>query len=357
MKIARQGCGLMRAAPHFKPKQHTSSPVKKAGFIMGIGIIMLLGACSQDAIPTAPDILEPARVSELPRPGSLKSRVEGYARYDGEPAYSCGGKVGDLKPGPRAFRTYLAKFDITANTYYLCQRGFHPVGQALDIFTSGFSEKQAFADWLTANNDEMAKRLGIVQIIWNKRIWLSYTSRPGTWHSYRGSDPHTSHLHLSFGSAGASGSTSFFREVIGSLPSPCTLTWPTVKENNLYLTRTHMIQYLLRSRGYIHLVADGKFGPNTTRTVQAFQRRVGLKDDGVVGKNTWLKLIKTVRLGERGDDTRAVQLPLKVTPRDGVFGSQTLAAVKAYQQRKGLTADGVVGANTWAEMVGGNGCR
>lgn len=31
---------------------------------------------------------------------------------------------------------------------------------------------------------------------------------------------------------------------------------------------------------------------------------------------------------------------------DGVFGPKTLSAVKAFQQKAGLTADGVVGANT-----------
>lgn len=38
---------------------------------------------------------------------------------------------------------------------------------------------------------------------------------------------------------------------------------------------------------------------------------------------------------------------------DGVFGLQTEAAVEAYQARNGLVVDGVVGGNTWAKLLEG----
>lgn len=37
---------------------------------------------------------------------------------------------------------------------------------------------------------------------------------------------------------------------------------------------------------------------------------------------------------------------------DGSFGSGTLAAVKKFQKAKGLTADGIVGKNTWRKLLG-----
>ncbi len=45
----------------------------------------------------------------------------------------------------------------------------------------------------------------------------------------------------------------------------------------------------------------------------------------------------------------AVLPPLKV---DGKFGDKTLARVKEFQRRRGLVADGIVGAKTWAVIDG-----
>lgn len=37
---------------------------------------------------------------------------------------------------------------------------------------------------------------------------------------------------------------------------------------------------------------------------------------------------------------------------DGIFGTKTLAAVRQFQQANGLTVDGIVGKNTWKKLVG-----
>jgi peptidoglycan hydrolase-like protein with peptidoglycan-binding domain len=48
----------------------------------------------------------------------------------------------------------------------------------------------------------------------------------------------------------------------------------------------------------------------------------------------------------------ALQKALKVTA-DGAFGPQTESAVKAFQTRRNLPANGVVGPSTWAALMGG----
>lgn len=51
------------------------------------------------------------------------------------------------------------------------------------------------------------------------------------------------------------------------------------------------IQYTLRYVwGYLFLVVDGIFGPNTAYAVREHQRRQNLTIDGVVGPATWASL-------------------------------------------------------------------
>ena len=53
--------------------------------------------------------------------------------------------------------------------------------------------------------------------------------------------------------------------------------------------------------------------------------------------------------GSRGDLVRRIQHELHLI-EDGIFGSITEEAVKAFQKKNGLNADGIVGDKTW-EMI------
>jgi peptidoglycan L-alanyl-D-glutamate endopeptidase CwlK len=50
--------------------------------------------------------------------------------------------------------------------------------------------------------------------------------------------------------------------------------------------RVTEVQQLLQQHGFDPGAVDGQFGPGTAAAVRAFQRSVGLADDGVVGPNT-----------------------------------------------------------------------
>ena len=63
-----------------------------------------------------------------------------------------------------------------------------------------------------------------------------------------------------------------------------------------------------------------------------------------------------VRMGDSGDAVMTLQTELNAQgyncgEADGVFGQNTLNAVIAFQTAKGLTADGVVGAQTWGALL------
>lgn len=65
---------------------------------------------------------------------------------------------------------------------------------------------------------------------------------------------------------------------------------------------------------------------------------------------------RTIRKGDRGEDVRELQEILNTDSRygglkvDGIFGSGTLASVRAFQGDSGLTPDGVVGPLTWDKL-------
>lgn len=126
------------------------------------------------------------------------------------------------------------------------------------------------------------------------------------------------------------------------------------------------------------------FDANTETAVRRFQQIFDLTVDGIVGKATWYKMIYlynaindlselasegqrfyrvnfqypgTVSTGQRGEAVSALQYMLSLIGEfydvippvqvDGVYGADTEAAVRAFQQAAGLTVDGVAGEQTW----------
>ncbi|USK77838.1 peptidoglycan-binding protein (plasmid) [Peribacillus frigoritolerans] len=59
-----------------------------------------------------------------------------------------------------------------------------------------------------------------------------------------------------------------------------------------------------------------------------------------------------LKLGSKGKDIERVQRASGIPESevDGRYGPDTVAAVKAYQKRKGLFVDGIVGQKTWEMM-------
>jgi len=132
-------------------------------------------------------------------------------------------------------------------------------------------------------------------------------------------------------------------------------TWP-IQQVGSTGEDVRTVQYLLAVHGH-PVTVDGQFGPVTKTAVQAFQSAKGLTADGIVGNHTWEALIVLVGAGAGGDRVKAVQGQLATQgwrlAIDGVFGPQTTRSIRDFQTAHALTADGIVGAQTWYAMVAG----
>lgn len=132
-------------------------------------------------------------------------------------------------------------------------------------------------------------------------------------------------------------------------------SWP-ILNNGTRGTDVIALQHFLKARGY-SLTVDGIFGSSLVTMVKDFQTKNGLTADGIVGANTWSKVISTVQNGSQGEAVRALQQQLNKKHHsgltvDGIFGSGTDSAVRSFQSGHGLTADGIVGPATWQALIG-----
>lgn len=131
-----------------------------------------------------------------------------------------------------------------------------------------------------------------------------------------------------------------------------------------------ILQERLKIAGFFPGSVTGSFGPETTEAVQGFQVSKQLQPTGIVDQATWSALSRatyvipklskavtrpTLRLGDTGNYVTLLQQQLQqlmfyqgnIT---GSFDTQTQFAVKAFQTNNRLTADGIVGRNTWSAL-------
>lgn len=323
------------------------------------------------------------------------------------------------KPGVEAYvRMVLQNYRVGRNGGIARGCGIgstseHKEGRAFDYMLSvNVPAEKAAGDsltaWLTGPDDDgvrggNARRLGIMYVIWNRRIWSSYAMTTG-WRAYYGPSPHSDHIHTSFSWDGALKRTSWWsgRAVTAEDKGPCRVY--AGQPAPVYTTRRFAAcptglpappasQYgivwpgqsgsaVKVAQAKLGLLADGVFGSTTRSTLMGWQRRKALPVTGVLDKPSWARLAPpppppptpvvaapvpgitlvpevvlpatsltpykalVLRAGSRGLAVTALQRALRVKP-DGVFGASTAMAVAAAQTRGSLRGTGVVDPATW----------
>lgn len=187
--------------------------------------------------------LLPRGAAAAPKAPAFGPVIEGYVEYEGQ--RRCRPKP---KPGVVAFQELLMQAYPDSTWFNIsrpCRDGGqseHKEGRALDwsrsaaILSQRATVKDLFA-WLFAddahgNPDAMARRLGIMYIVWNRRIWEGWS---GGWETYcvqRGRrckdpdsksalHPHNDHVHFSFSWPGARMETSYWHPALSHpVPAP-----------------------------------------------------------------------------------------------------------------------------------------
>jgi hypothetical protein len=149
--------------------------------------------------------------------GSIGLPIEDYARADMQATCDP-----EERPGLQAFRawvlrTYGGRDGGISRACEIGKASEHKEGRAWDWMVDPATAR-SFANFLLASDDggnahAMFRRAGIMYMIHDRHWWRGYAER--AWIPYDGGNPHTDHVHFSFGWPGAMGRTSFYSMIAG----------------------------------------------------------------------------------------------------------------------------------------------
>lgn len=119
------------------------------------------------------------------------------------------------------------------------------------------------------------------------------------------------------------------------------------------------VEYTPEQVALAEAAAKGKISPAdgpVQKDEQTPAQSAGTATEGATEGKTVTITLTTLRNGSKGNQVSTLQRLLNALGYDcgtvdGIFGSKTLAAVKAFQKAKGLEVDGIVGKATWTRLL------
>ena len=189
------------------------------------------------------------------------------------------------------------------------------------------AQAETFLTWLTAGNGVMARRLGIMYVMWDGRIWGAYDPQSG-WRDSACSgttDCHRDHVHISMSWDGAYARTSFWtgRAITVTDLGPC--------------------------------VAQGQYFAlpysATARNTRACPAWKPLPVNDVTFAYLQRDAHRTVSLREQGNAVLVLTRILGGEPKTRVSTVQTGQQLAAFQYRRGIPMTGTITPATWQQLA------
>jgi peptidoglycan hydrolase-like protein with peptidoglycan-binding domain len=299
--------------------------------------------------PKAPNLRPSSRAASPlvapvpPTPTGLPAAIEPMTDYVGQDSCAPAFRPGTAALGRLLVATYP---NTTFGGNYTCGTdgsiSEHYEGRALDWMDSARNPRQAaqaaaVLKWLlgtdaTGNKYAIARRLGIMYVIWNNRIWGTWNA---TWDPYENcaktpqaamdSFCHRNHIHISLSWNGAMGRTSFWAKTL----SPPTDHGPC---------RIAGLSWAPAYGGYNPTGCPDAHGPIGPKRPTALQGAL-LHFSGV-----------GLKPGSLGPAVAALQQALRV-PATSTFDAPTGAAVRAFQRGAGVPVNGPEKPPTWLRLL------
>jgi peptidoglycan hydrolase-like protein with peptidoglycan-binding domain len=393
-----------------RPLPHGVVPLATLALLAGIVPATILTSSAAAAREgDDPPVVLPADPSGLTPPGDLGKRIDPPASYQGQASCAVRAMPGVVKLRRIVLETYGRGGSSPAQPRACAVGGQseHKEGRAWDwmVDVHDRAERRAAADflsWLTGpgpsgTRGEMASRLGVMYVIYNRRSWSSYT---GYWKEYTGYDPHTSHVHISLSWNGARAHTSFWtgrvwatdvgtcryfsgQPAVVARHRPRTTSCPAPVTP--LRTSTQPFAWLGSSGSAVSTAqrrlgtdVTGSFDRATRRAVLRFQRGHDLPTTGALDDPTWAALAPATASTEPPDWTArhaarwareragapalsrqsagravwALQTALRMPSdqRSGYFGGRTAHAVVALKRLLDLGSGPRVTEEVWAAL-------
>jgi hypothetical protein len=296
------------------------------------------------SVLVAPAVASAAPLAPPPTPIGLPVALEPLATDVGDVACDPHTRTGTAELAALLVKTYP---NTSANTVYACatdsKNSEHYDGRAIDWMvsartTTGLATANSFLAWLLAtdssgNKYAMARRLGVMYVIFNNRIWGTWDQR---WDPYQDcatktsttydSYCHRNHVHISLGWNGAFARTSYWtkRAISTTDYGPC-------RPADLNWASRYVASNPAQCPRYAVRVAPPNATALLTALVSYSGARVGLNDHGPI--------------------VITVQYALGYPNGPGTFGPITRAAVLSFQLAHGIAQSGLMDQATWRALL------